>query len=129
VPLAHRLARRQSVTLSELAGQDFVTYPRRRGVGLSDAVLAECRRVGIAPRVVQETPQLSSLINLVSAGMGIAIVPESLRHTRPDTVRFLRVTDCNVRAMLSLGYRRDDQLRAVRNFLKLATVSATVRTR
>jgi DNA-binding transcriptional LysR family regulator len=78
---------------------------------------------------VQETPQLSSLINLVSAGMGIAIVPESLRHTRPDTVRFLRVTDCNVRAMLSLGYRRDDQLRAVRNFLKLATVSAAVRTR
>ena len=129
VPLAHQLARRQSVTLSELAGQDFVTYPRRRGVGLSDAVLAECRRVGIAPRVVQETPQLSSLINLVSAGMGIAIVPESLRHTRPDTVRFLRVTDCNVRARLSLGYRRDDQLRAVRNFLKLATVSATVRTR
>jgi len=129
VPLAHRLARRQSVTLSELAGQDFVTYPRRRGGGLSDAVLAECRRVGIAPRIVQETPQLSSLINLVSAGMGIAIVPESLRHTRPDTVRFLRVTDCNVRAILSLGYRRDDQLRAVRNFLKLATVSAAVRTR
>ena len=129
VPAAHRLAGRKSVTLSELAGEDFVAYPRRRGAGLSDAVLAECRRVGIAPRVVQETPQLSSTINLVSAGMGVAIVPESLRHTRPDTVRFVRVTDCNVRAMLSLGYRSDNQSRTVRNFLKMATVSAAVGTR
>jgi DNA-binding transcriptional LysR family regulator len=126
VPLAHQFATRQSVDLPELAGQDFVAYPRRRGVGLSDAVLAECRRVGFAPRVVQETPQLSSLINLVSAGMGIAIVPESLRHARPDTVRFLQVTDCNVRAILSLGYRTDDQARTVRNFLKLATLPAAV---
>jgi DNA-binding transcriptional LysR family regulator len=129
VPVAHRLAGRQSVTLSKLAGEDFVAYPRHRGAGLSDAVLAECRRVGFAPRIAQEAPQVSSMINLVSAGMGVAIVPESLRHTRPDTVRFLRVTDCNVRAMLSLGYRNDDPSRTIRNFLKLATVHAAVGTR
>jgi DNA-binding transcriptional LysR family regulator len=123
VPASHQLADRESVALFELAGQDFVTYPRRRGVGLSDAVLAECRRVGITPRVVQETPQLSSTINLVSAGMGIAIVPSSLRYTRPGTVRFVRLLDCPVRAMLGLGFRRDDRSRTVQNFVKLASLS------
>jgi DNA-binding transcriptional LysR family regulator len=120
VPLSHRLADQGAVTLGELSNEAFIAYPRRRGLGLSDAVMAECRRAGFSPRVAQETPQLSSTVNLVAVAMGIAIVPECMRHLRPESVRFLGLIDCDLKAVLGLGYRRDDRSRTVKNFLAMA---------
>lgn len=96
-------------------------------VGRCDLRIGRGASGGTAQSVTDEC--CSKSWNSYPAGMGVAIVAESLRYTRPDTVRFLRVTDCNVRAMLSLGYRSDDQSRTVRNFLKLATVPAAVGTK
>ena len=108
VPLAHRLATHEEVSLTELAGEDFVLYPRSAGPGLSESVVAACVRQGFSPRVAQQTPQLSSTVNLVAASLGIAVVPDCMRHLRPDSVRFLRLIGDQPRAELGLACRIND---------------------
>lgn len=128
VPLRHHLARRKSVVLRDLADEPFVVYPRKHGAGLSDAVMAECRRAGFAPRVAQQAPQLSSTINLVAASVGIAIVPACMRHVRPESVTFIKLARSDLLAHLGLACLRGEQTKPLRNLIETA-ISTRSKTR
>lgn len=120
VPRGHRLAGRKSISLKELANENFIGYARQHGTGLSDAVITACRRAGFEPRLVQQAPQLSSTINLVAATVGIAIVPARMRHLRPDSVAFVKLSDIDVRAQLGIAYIRTEHSNAVRHLIEMA---------
>lgn len=86
VPPDHRLARRATVQLSELADERFVlTEP---GFGLRSAVQDLLRTVGIRATVAFEGQDIHTLVGLVSAGLGVTIVP---RRNYPQDVRMLRI--------------------------------------
>jgi len=116
MPAGHRLAGADAVCLGDLAEEDFVVYPRKHGTGLSDNVIAECHKAGFAPRIVQETPQLAATINLVAAGVGIAIVPACMREVRQGSVVFVDIGDLEVKAHLAIVHRERDTSRTVQNF-------------
>ena len=78
LPTRHRLARRPTLTLKDLAAEDFILYRRADGRGLYDAIIAACSAAGFNPHVSQEAPRIVSTLNLVAAGLGITIVPASL---------------------------------------------------
>lgn len=80
LPAAHRLAGpgRRGVSLAELAHEPFVGYPAGRGFHLRDAMDAECRRAGFAPRVVRESEASQVLLCLIAAGAGVAVLPREL---------------------------------------------------
>ncbi len=71
-PAAHVLAGRRSVRLAELAMESFVFYKGRA----RDTALAACRTAGFEPRVVCESGELETVRSLVSAGLGLAIIPQ-----------------------------------------------------
>ncbi len=121
LPAGHSLAHRKRLALSALEGESFVVYPRKNGSGLSDAVLAECRRAGFMPRIAQQTPQLSSTINLVAAGMGIAVVPSCMRHQRSDSVRFVPLSSPGLKAELTFATRGGVTRQVVENLVAIAT--------
>lgn len=120
VPLGHPLARRKSTTLKMLAHESFIGYARRQGTGLSDSVIAACRRAGFEPRIAQQAPQLSSTINLVAASVGIAVVPARMRHVRPESVAFVKLADVDLRAQLGIAYVQAERSNAVRNLIETA---------
>jgi DNA-binding transcriptional LysR family regulator len=120
VPVGHRLARKKSTPLKELASENFVGYARRQGTGLSDAVIAACRRAGFEPRIVQQAPQLSSTINLVAASVGIAIVPARMRHVRPESVAFVKLSAVELHAQLGIAYMQAERSNTVRNLVETA---------
>jgi DNA-binding transcriptional LysR family regulator len=120
VPISHPLASRKFVTLEALSNEPFIFYPRSKGQGLSERVLAECARAGFTPVIAQESPQTTSTINLVAGSIGVAVVPECLRHLRPDSVRFLNLRDCELRAELQLARRVSDSSATVRHFVEIA---------
>jgi DNA-binding transcriptional LysR family regulator len=120
VPRGHRLALRKATTLAGLSEEVFVFYHRNVRPGLTDAVIAACERSGFRPRVSQETPQLTSTLNLVAAGLGIAIVPESLKHLRTNDIVYLRLTGNAPQAALGLASRADGRSAAVDNFIAVA---------
>lgn len=89
----HRLARRPSVSLSELAGDPFVLCPQNVGAALHDAVIGACRAHGFDPRVVQEAAEFHTVIGLVGAGVGVGLVPASAKRLALDGVTFLTIRE------------------------------------
>lgn len=120
IPKGHRLASRKATTLAVLSDEVFVFYHRDVRPGLTDVVIAACERSGFRPRLSQEAPQLTSTLNLVAAGLGVAIVPESLRHLRTNDIAYLRLTGDAPQAALGLASRADVRSAALGNFIAVA---------
>jgi len=120
LPLGHALARRKRLAPADLVQERFILYSRKSGYGLSADIMAACRQHGINPLIGQRAPQLSSAVNLVAAGMGVAIVPASLRHLRPDGVVYRPFALDWPRAVLGLAVREQGAGARVKNLLALA---------
>lgn len=111
LPITHKLAqRRKSLPLTALAEDDFILNRRPSGPGLYDSVIAACRAAGFSPRVVQEARKNLSTLSLVAAGLGVSIVPASMRHVQLKEVVYLKLEQApDLRAPLHLAYRDEPQ--------------------
>lgn len=75
LPQGHPLAKARRFGLKMMAKEPFVFFSRDLGPGFYDELLGCCREAGFEPRVVQEATQWSSVVSLVSAGIGVSIGP------------------------------------------------------
>ena len=125
----HILSRRKgALALRALAGETFIVCRRRSGPGLYDAILAACNAAGFSPQNGQEAPRIVSTLNLVAAGFGISLVPQSLQRMSMDGVVFRRLTGSpQPRAPLYLASRRGETSASVRHFLELVRRSGRCR--
>ena len=80
VPERHPLATSPAVTLDRLLGEPLIIFPRRILPSVFDAIFSMYHAVGRSPVVAQEAIQMQTIVNLVSAGLGIAWVPQSVRE-------------------------------------------------
>nr|WP_206370480.1 LysR family transcriptional regulator [Solimonas marina] len=81
----------EPVDLRTLATASFVIPPRDVGPGLYDLILGQCRASGFVPRITQHARQMQTVIGLVSAGMGYALVPSSVRNLQRPGVQYRRL--------------------------------------
>jgi DNA-binding transcriptional LysR family regulator len=88
VALGRRTAWRARVGLASLAEEPFITIARSTSASYHDHVIAVCHEAGFAPRIVQETSELFTMLMLVRAGMGVALAPRSATLRTPPDVRF-----------------------------------------
>jgi DNA-binding transcriptional LysR family regulator len=87
--------------------------------------MAACRAAGFSPRAGQEAPRIASTLSLVAVGLGISLVPASLRHLYVDGVLYRRLGgSIQPKAPLDLASRRGDSSAVVRHFLKLVRQAA-----
>lgn len=89
LPLAHRCAGQARVDLADLALEDFVASPRELGQGFHDQLASLCLQAGFVPRVVQQARRLQTVLGLVAAGFGVALLPASLAASLPSGVAML----------------------------------------
>lgn len=119
VPSKHRLAGAVRIDLAALASDRFIVYPRANGRRLYDAIVAACGRAGFSPLIVQEAPQMASTVNLVAAGVGVALVPASMRQIRAPGVSYIELAASEAVASLSLVQGSDLLMTtAIRNFIR-----------
>lgn len=119
LPATHALAASDTeLPLASLAAETFIVYRRPSGPGLYDAIFAACHAAGFSPIVGQEAPRIVSTLNLVAAGLGIAVVPASLARMQMDGVIYRPLRSSGQpRAPLLLATRRGDTGAVVRRFL------------
>ncbi len=117
LPADHRLAGGQTVDLAQLAEEPFILHPRHIGTGLHDKVISLCTAAGFLPRVVLEAHQMSTIVGLAAAGVGVSIVPEAMRRVQVEGARFLRIADADATMVLAVACRGDDHRPSVRHFL------------
>lgn len=121
VPSDHPLAKHSRATVAALANEWFVLFPRAVGISLYEAVFDACVNAGFTPRLAQEAPQISSVVNLVAAGLGVSIVPAAIAKVKVDGVRYLRIEGPAPVATLALGSREGNADPMLRHFLRLLT--------
>lgn len=89
LPAGHRCAGQAKVDLAQLALDDFVASPRELGQGFHDQLASLCLHAGFVPRVVQQARRLQTVLGLVAAGFGVALLPASLAASMPAGVAML----------------------------------------
>jgi DNA-binding transcriptional LysR family regulator len=71
-----------------LKDEGFVMFPRESGTGVYDQIIALCQQAGFAPQVAQEARESPTIVGLVAAGLGVAIVPASLQSINVNGVAY-----------------------------------------
>ena len=109
-----------AIALASLADEPFILFPRKFGASLYDAIFGACRRAGFAPRIEQEAIQMQTIVSLVAAGMGVALVPASLEHLRRTGVVYRPLAERGARVEIGIAWRAGEASPAVRAFVALA---------
>lgn len=134
LPRGHRLARgrgrgpgqgRPPLALSDLAGEPVILYRRASGPGLFDAIIGAFHAAGAAPNVAQEAPRITATLNLVAAGLGVTLVPQSLSAMRFEGVAYRPLAEApRLAAPIRLACRINDHSAAARRFVALVRRAA-----
>ena len=95
LPERHPLAAKASLRLADVWVEPLVIFPRRIVPSLYDAIFGMYHAAAQSPQVAQEAIQMQTIVNLVSAGLGVAWVPESVRQFQRPGVVYRRVLDAN----------------------------------
>ena len=98
LPRAHPLASRARIAPAALAESAFVMFPRDNGTDFHRQVALICAAAGFTPRIAQEVSPMHALIGLVSVGVGVAIVPASVRQLRFPGVVYRPMVDIAARS-------------------------------
>ncbi len=86
---SHALSKAKTVAMKALAAEALIVFPRDNRPGFADQTIAECRKAGFVPNIVQETEDVISALVLVSVGLGVALVPHSACNIKIPAVRFI----------------------------------------
>jgi DNA-binding transcriptional LysR family regulator len=120
LPSKHPLARCGPVHLDRLSAERFIMFPRHMGPRLYDPIVAACQHAGFSPNVVQEAMHIPTIIGLVAAGVGIALLPESARELRWHGVIYRSLLNSSARTAIALAERRGDNAVVVKAFVEAA---------
>ncbi|MFE5793970.1 LysR substrate-binding domain-containing protein [Streptomyces sp. NPDC056503] len=93
LPAHHPLAGQRKITLSALAGEAFVVHTAPPRSAMYDRVLAACARAGFRPSSLVEVGETATLVVLVAAGHGVALVPESVQSLRLDGATYVPLAE------------------------------------
>ena len=119
LPESHRLARAAAVPLEELRDEPFVTYPSPFRSVVHDAVEEMCAAHGFRPRVALEASETATLVSFVAAGIGVSLVPDSVRHMTVHGAVYRPLGPGAAEVELAVAWRRDDHTPALERALAI----------
>jgi DNA-binding transcriptional LysR family regulator len=107
------------VALKDLPPLPLIIFPRPIAPALHDAILGCFRNAGITPAIGQEAIQMQTIVSLVSAGMGMALVPQSVSNLMRPGVEYRALQDATPQVETGLAWRRDNASPVLQGFLDL----------
>ncbi|NET36324.1 MAG: LysR family transcriptional regulator [Cyanothece sp. SIO1E1] len=108
LPAAHPLAQQPSISILALINEPFILFPRHLGPGLYDQIISLCQQSGFSPNVIQEAIQMQTIVSLVAAEMGIALVPASLQNLQRAGVIYKAVQTSTPKAEIAVIWKQHD---------------------
>jgi len=123
VPRRHSLARRKTVSVQSLKEERFVAVQIQEGVGFNAQVAELCTTSGLSPQIIQRAGQFVALAGMVAGGLGVAFVPDSLRHLQLPDVCY-RPLETAQYTELAILYRKSERAPAVVSFIEHIRKSA-----
>ncbi len=114
------------ISLAEVGRLPLVIFPRRLAPGFYDIITGCYGAAGLTPRIGQEAIQMQTIVSLVSAGMGAALVPQSLRNLRRTGVVYRPLAEGTPLVETGLVWRTADVSPVLAGFIDVVRAHASV---
>jgi DNA-binding transcriptional LysR family regulator len=119
LPPGHRFQGRGRLRLVDLSTERFVLLAREVATVLFDHIVAMCRERGFSPTIANTPLEISTVLSMVAAGEGIAIVPEPARHLANPGVTYYHLSPKPTPIPLILAWRAGEETPTVRAMITL----------
>jgi DNA-binding transcriptional LysR family regulator len=119
LPATHPLALETTLSVCSLADESFILFPRHLGPGLYDQIVNFCQQANFSPKVMQEAIQMQTIIGLISAEMGVALVPASLQNLQRIGVVYKPLQEATPQVETAVVWRSDHSSSVLREFLQV----------
>lgn len=107
------------VSLLDYQHLPLIIFPRKIAPALHDLILGCFRELGLTPAISQEAIQMQTIVGLVSAGMGCALVPQSVSNLKRPGVEYRELEDETALIETGLAWRKDNTSPVLQAFLEL----------
>jgi DNA-binding transcriptional LysR family regulator len=118
LPAGHRLASAAAISAASLAEETFVAATFETDIGFYQQTALLGQQGGFVPRIRERAPDQFTIVAMVGAGCGIAVVPASIACVQIPGVSFKPLTRQTIRIELAAAFRRDERTPAVRTFVQ-----------
>jgi DNA-binding transcriptional LysR family regulator len=106
----------KKIRLADLAKERFILFHRQGAPGVFDTIVGACRSQGFSPQVENEPNSMQTILSLVEAEEGVAIVPASISNLRSNGVQFVRLVP-DLHLDLIVAWSRGETSVILRTFL------------
>ncbi len=117
IPVGHRLASKNSVDLSDLSTEVFITPKQPPDIGFHANTIEACKEAGFSPRINTTGRDFTTIASMIAVGLGIALVPKGMDCLRLPGVRYLSLANMDTRSELAIVHRKTENNPAVRAFI------------
>jgi DNA-binding transcriptional LysR family regulator len=125
LPDTHALAKEGGIVLSALADAPFLMSTRHHGPALYDQIIGLCQGAGFTPHIVQEADRMQTIVGLVAAGIGVALVPESMSNLQRTGVAYRPIRGFTPMVEIVAAWRPDDPSPCLQSLLSVIQDAVT----
>jgi DNA-binding transcriptional LysR family regulator len=118
LPTGHRLANAAMIQPASLGGEIFVAATFETDTGFYQQTALLGQQGGFVPRIKERAPDQFTIVAMVGAGCGIAVVPASISCIQIPGVIFRPLARHAIRIELAAAFRKDERTPAVRTFIE-----------
>ncbi len=91
----HPLANRKSICRSELANECFVAIDKEESTSGYNEMIMHCLKSGFSPNICYESKYLETVLLLIEAEFGVALLPGGFKKYGGDNLRFIPLENDN----------------------------------
>jgi len=120
LPVTHPLAAEESIELGALRGESFIGIDPAKSPQLFGDIAMICRLAGFRYQPERWGAEFTTILGLASAGLGVALVPQSLTAVRLPGIRYVHLSDAFAHSALRLITPRTERSHLADNLVRTA---------
>lgn len=113
----HPLSEQKEIAIAQLAQVPFILMQRSLASGLYDKIIGFCQQANFSPNVVQTAPQLQTILGLVAAKLGVAILPAAAQRLQRDGICYRPFVEVTPMVELLIIWRQGETSAIRENFM------------
>ncbi|WP_077321462.1 acetoin biosynthesis transcriptional regulator AlsR [Virgibacillus proomii] len=119
LPKQHPLTQKNQVYLKDLEKESLIIIAKESWPSLYIKFNFLCEKAGFTPNIDQEATEFQMLLGLVSAGMGVSIVPAATKRLYNLDVVYKKIEDLPMHASWITAHRKDNPNPALKHFIEV----------
>ena len=120
LPVDHALAQRKNISLCELVTKWIITLDPQFNTDFYTAILTAFTVRGLSPRIINKASDMHLVLGLVSAGLGVSLVPSSIAQINHKYIVFKKLTDKLSKMTIQLAWLDQNRSPIVSHFAEIA---------